>query len=141
MDCHQMKSVISLVDSLVRSAHAPVQSSGPLLVLRCEKVFIRFAHCYRFFGHRRKAAVFRCRELIFLSLRNIQRPVTGVRCGDGSKNSKISPLIIFLCQWNLDSGFLELFSRFQSPEFRIPHAIVNYGQSKRKTLNLFLLLY
>ena len=71
MDCHQMKSVISLVDSLVRSAHAPVQSSGPLLVLRCEKVFIRFAHCYRFFGHRPKAAVFRCRELIFLSLRNI----------------------------------------------------------------------
>ena len=43
-----MKSVISLVDSLVRSVHAPSQSSGPLLVLRCEKVFIRFAHCYCF---------------------------------------------------------------------------------------------
>ena len=36
------------LDSLVRSAHAPAQSSGPLLVLRCEKVFIRFAHCYCF---------------------------------------------------------------------------------------------
>ena len=43
-----MKSVISLVDSLVRSAHATSQSSGPLLVLRCEKVFIQFAHCYCF---------------------------------------------------------------------------------------------
>ena len=48
MDCHQMKSVISLVDSLVRSAHATSQSSGQLLVLRCEKVFIQFAHCYCF---------------------------------------------------------------------------------------------
>ena len=48
MDCHQMRSVISLVDSLVRSAHATSQGSGPLLVLRCEKVFIRFAHCYCF---------------------------------------------------------------------------------------------
>ena len=37
MDCHQMKSVISLVDSHVRSAHATSQSSGPLLVLRCRK--------------------------------------------------------------------------------------------------------
>ena len=43
-----MKSVISLVNSLVRSAHATSQSSGPLLVLRCEKVFIQFAHCYCF---------------------------------------------------------------------------------------------
>ena len=43
-----MKSVISLVDSLVRSSHATSQSSGPLLVLRCEKVFIQFAHCYCF---------------------------------------------------------------------------------------------
>ena len=43
-----MRSVISLVDSLVRSAHATSQSSGPLLVLRCEKVFIQFAHCYCF---------------------------------------------------------------------------------------------
>ena len=25
-----------------------------------------------------------------------------------------------LCQWNLDSGFLELYSGFQSPGFRIP---------------------
>ena len=36
------------LDSLLRSAHAPAQSSGQLLVLRCEKVFIRFAHCYCF---------------------------------------------------------------------------------------------
>ena len=36
-----MKSVISLLDSLVRSVHAPSQSSGPLHVLRWEKVFIR----------------------------------------------------------------------------------------------------
>ena len=36
------------LDSLVRSAHAPAQSSGQLLVLRCKKVFIRFAHCYCF---------------------------------------------------------------------------------------------
>ena len=36
------------LDSLVRSAHTPAQSSGLLLVLRCEKVFIRFAHCYCF---------------------------------------------------------------------------------------------
>ena len=40
MNCHQKKSVISLVDSLVHSANAPSQSSGPLLVLRCEKVFM-----------------------------------------------------------------------------------------------------
>ena len=32
----------------MRSAYAPSQSSGPLLLLRCEKVFIRFAHCYCF---------------------------------------------------------------------------------------------
>ena len=25
-----------------------------------------------------------------------------------------------LCQWKLDSGFLELYSRFQNPRFRIP---------------------
>ena len=170
-----MKSVISHVDSLVRSAHATSQSSGPLLVLRCEKVFIQFAHCYCFeAGLRSKrfrvvseerateerrvtgfsvwaarkmeraaiflavfdphssffalkphgnarvirvllfsaqkwpllmasrsqerftktsqrraaakgAAVFCCKEFTFLSLRNILRPVTGVRCGDGAK--------------------------------------------------------
>ena len=174
MDCHQTKSVISHVDSLVRSAHATSQSSGQLLVLRCEKVFIQFAHCYCFSvglrskrfrvvseqreteersvtgfsvwaarkmeraaiflavfdphssffalkshanarlirvllfsaqkwplliasrswqrftkrrndGQRRKAAVFCCKEFIFLSLRNILRSVTGVRCGDGAK--------------------------------------------------------
>ena len=27
-----------------------------------------------------------------------------------------------LCQWNLDSGFLELFSGFKSPGFRIPES-------------------
>ena len=32
----------------MRSAYATSQGSGLLLVLQCEKVFIRFAHCYCF---------------------------------------------------------------------------------------------
>ena len=47
-----------------------------------------------------------------------------LECGFNAVDSGFQALDSSLCQWNLDSGFPELYSGFQNPGFRIPQAKV-----------------